>query len=109
MRRYSESVKADVRRRMGPPHRRKVVVWDVAEREDRAIAADLASRARLRERISNGRRQALRPHADNGNAMRVSTLESRLDELGVFRAFSRPRVSNDNQYSESLFRTARPA
>ncbi len=86
---------------------RKVVVWDVAEREDPAIAADLVSRACLRERISKRRRQPLILHADNGNAMRAATLESRLEELGVLRSFSRPRVSNDNPYSESLFRTAK--
>ena len=33
--------------------------------------------------------------------------ESRLEELGVLRSFSRPRVSNDNPYSESLFRTVK--
>jgi len=102
MRRYSEAVKADVRRRMGPPHRQSV-----AEREDAQIATDLVSRACLRERISKGRRQPLILHADNGNAMRAATLESRLEELGVRRSFSRPRVSNDNPYSESLFRTAK--
>ena len=84
---------------------RKVVAWDVAEREDSQIAADLISRACLRERISKGRPQPLILHADNGNAMRAATLESRLEELGVLRSFSRPRVSNDNPYSESLFRT----
>jgi len=47
---------------------RKVVAWDVAEREDPAIAADLVSRACLRERISKGRQQPLILHADNGNA-----------------------------------------
>jgi transposase InsO family protein len=43
--------------------------------------------------------------------MRGATLESRLEEMGVLRSFSRPRVSNDNPYSESLFRTVkyRPA
>ena len=56
---------------------RKVVAWDVAEREDPAIAADLVSRACLRERISKGRKQPLVLHADNGNAMRAATLESR--------------------------------
>jgi transposase InsO family protein len=86
---------------------RKVVAWDVAEREDSAIAADLVSKACLRERISKGRRQPLILHADNGNAMRVAKLESRLEELGVLRSFSRPRVSNDNPYSDSLFRTAK--
>ena len=86
---------------------RKVVAWDVAEREDPAIAADQASRACLRERISKGRKQPLILHADNGNAMRATKPESRLEELGVLRSFSRPRVSNNNPYSESLFRTAK--
>jgi len=84
---------------------RKVVAWDVDEREDSAIAADLVSRACLRERISKGRKQPLILRADNGNAMRAATLESRLEELGVLRSFSRPRVSNDNPYSESLIRS----
>jgi hypothetical protein len=39
--------------------------------------------------------------------LRAATLESRLEELGVLRSFSRPRVSNDNPYCESLFRTAK--
>jgi transposase InsO family protein len=39
--------------------------------------------------------------------MRAATLESRLEELGVLRSFSRPRVSNDNPYSESMFRTVK--
>ena len=86
---------------------RKVVAWDVAEREDPAIAADLVSRACMCERISKGRKQPLLLHADNGNAMSAATLESRLEELGVLRSFSRPRVSNDNPYSESLFRTVK--
>jgi transposase InsO family protein len=86
---------------------RKVVAWDVAEREDAQIAADLVGRACLRKRISKGCRQPLVLHADNGNAMRAATLAARLEELGVLRSFSRPRVSNDNPYSESLFRTVK--
>jgi transposase InsO family protein len=73
-----------------------VVAWDVAEREEAQIAADLVSRACLRERISKGRPSPLILHADNGNAMRAATLESRLEELGVLRCFFRPRVRNDN-------------
>jgi putative transposase len=84
---------------------RKVVAWDVAEHEDVAIAADLVSRACLRERIREKRQQSLILHADNGNAMRAAILESRLEELCVLRSFSKPQVSNDNPYSESLFRT----
>ena len=74
----------------------KIVAWDVAEREDAQIAAELVSRACLQERISRPRPQPLILHADNGNAMRAATLESRLEELGVLRSFSRSRVSNDN-------------
>ena len=84
-----------------------MVAWDAAEREDPAIAADLVSRACLRERISKSRRQPLILHSDNGNAMRAATLESWMDELGVLRSFSRPRVPNDYPYSESLLRTAK--
>jgi transposase InsO family protein len=58
---------------------RKVVAWDVAEREDPAIAADLVSWACLCERISKSRQQPLILHADSGNAMRGATLESRLE------------------------------
>ncbi len=76
--------------------RRKVVAWDVAEREDPAIAADLVSRACLRERISRGRKQPLNLRANNGDAIRAATLESRLEALDVLRSFSRPRVPNDN-------------
>ena len=39
--------------------------------------------------------------------MRAATLKSRMEELGVLRSFSRPRFSNDNRYSESLFRTVK--
>ena len=39
--------------------------------------------------------------------LRGATMESRLEEMGMLRSFSRPRVSNDNPYSESLFRTAK--
>ena len=90
---------------------RKVVAWDVAEVESAQIAADLMQRACLMERYRRpsgfGSRQCRQPplilHADNGNAMRGATLE----EMGVLRSFSRPRVSNDNPYSESLFRTVK--
>jgi putative transposase len=44
------------------------VAWDVAEREEPAIAADLVSKACLRERISKGRQMPLTLHTDNGNA-----------------------------------------
>jgi len=86
---------------------RKIVAWEVVDREDSKIAADLVNRVCLKEWISKGRPHPLILHADNGNAMWAATLESRLEELGVLRSFSRPRVSNDNPFSESLFRTVK--
>jgi transposase InsO family protein len=44
-------------------------------------------------------------HSDNGAPMRSYTLAAKLAELGVKRSFSRPGVSNDNAFAESLFRT----
>jgi len=50
---------------------RKVVAWDVEECEDAKLAAELVSRACLKERISRHRKQPLILHADNGNALAV--------------------------------------
>ena len=90
MRRNCEAVNAGVRRLISPPQR--------------LIAADPVSWACLKDRISKTRKQPLILHAENGNAMRAATLESRPAELGVLRSFSIPRVCIDNMYSQSLFR-----
>ena len=44
-------------------------------------------------------------HSDNGGSMKGSTMVATLRSLGVMASLSRPAVSNDNPYSESLFRT----
>jgi transposase InsO family protein len=44
-------------------------------------------------------------HSDNGSPMKGSTMLATLQRLGVVPSFSRPGVSNDNPYSEALFRT----
>lgn len=44
-------------------------------------------------------------HSDNGGAMKGATMLATLQRLGVVPSFSRPRVSDDNPYSESLFKT----
>jgi putative transposase len=64
-------------------------------------------RASLRERISKGCCQPLVLHTDNCKAMHAATLDARLEEQGVLRSYSRPRMSNDNPYSESMFRTVK--
>ena len=44
-------------------------------------------------------------HSDNCGPMKGATMLATLHNLGVIPSFSRPTVSNDNAYSESLFRT----
>jgi transposase InsO family protein len=44
-------------------------------------------------------------HSDNGSPMKGATMLATLQALGVMPSFSRPAVSNDNPYSESLFKT----
>jgi putative transposase len=44
-------------------------------------------------------------HSDNGGPMKGSTMLATLQKLGVVASFSRPRVSDDNPFSEALFRT----
>lgn len=46
-------------------------------------------------------------HADNGAVMRSHDLLDALEEAGVIASFSRPRVSDDNPFSESLFKTVK--
>lgn len=44
-------------------------------------------------------------HSDNGSPMKGATLQATIKRLGATASFSRPGVSNDNPYSEALFRT----
>lgn len=46
-------------------------------------------------------------HADNGSPMKGATMKVTMERLGVVASFSRPRVSNDNPFSEALFRTCK--
>jgi len=81
---------------------RKVVGWEIHEEESSERAAQLLRRAYLRENIGG---VPLVLHSDNGSPMKGATLLATLHALGVIPSFSRPSVSNDNPYSESLFRT----
>ena len=46
-------------------------------------------------------------HGDNGSTLKATTVLAMLHWLGVKPSYSRPRVSDDNAYAESLFRTAK--
>ncbi len=83
---------------------RKVVGWEVNPVENADCAAKLLHKAVLAEGC------LLDPpvlHADNGGPQKGFTMKAKLEALGVTPSYSRPRVSNDNPYSESLFRTVK--
>lgn len=81
---------------------RSIVGWEVHEQESAEAAGKLVERA-CRER--NVDSQRLHLHSDNGGPMKGATMLATLQRLGVVASFSRPRVSDDNPYSEALFRT----
>ena len=81
---------------------RKIVGWSVEESEQGELAQLLFEDTILRE---NAEGQGLCLHSDNGAPMTSSTLKSTLDRLQVTRSLSRPGVSDDNAFPESLFRT----
>jgi transposase InsO family protein len=81
---------------------RKIVGWEVHERECGELASHLVERICREEGIPRGQ---LTLHADNGGPMKGATLLVTLERLGVAPSHSRPRVSDDNPFSESLFKT----
>src|ERR671915_196508 len=83
---------------------RKIVGWEVYARESAEYAAEVVRRAVLAEGCVD---QPPVLHADNGSPMKGETLLETLYRLGVATSYSRPRTSNDNPYSEALFRTCK--
>lgn len=81
---------------------RKIVAAKVFEEESMDHSAALFTQACFFHGI---RPEGLVLHSDNGSPMKGSTMLATLHKLGVVPSFSRPSVSNDNPYSESLFRT----
>lgn len=81
---------------------RKIVGWQVHSEELSALSADLMVDICQREGVKHNQ---VTLHSDNGSPMKGATMLATLQELGVVPSFSRPSVSNDNPYSESVFRT----
>ena len=79
---------------------RKIVGWEVHEYESAEISSEIMIRLEHEYGI-NG----IRLHSDRGSPMKGSTMLLTLYNLGVISSYSRPRVSDDNPYSESLFKT----
>ncbi len=85
---------------------RYVVGWMLSTRESAVLARELVEQAVEREAVPAGQ---LTLHQDRGAPMRSKTLAELMVDLGVEASFSRPHTSNDNPYSESLFKTTKYA
>jgi len=81
---------------------RKIVGWQVYEHEDSECAADIMRDIAQREGLGP---EQITLHSDNGGPMKGASMLATLQALGIMPSFSRPAVSNDNPYSESLFKT----
>ncbi len=81
---------------------RKIVGWQVFDCESAELASELLQDICQRCSIAPGQ---LTVHSDNGSPMKGETMLATMQRLGVAHSRSRPAVSNDNPYSESLFKT----
>jgi transposase InsO family protein len=79
---------------------KSIVGWEIHVREDPLLARDLFQRLSRKMNLSG-----VHLHADNGGPMKGLSLLALLYMLGVGFSFSRPRVSNDNPFIESFFKT----
>lgn len=82
---------------------RKIVGWEVYEDESSDQAAQVLRKTRIAESIVPDHKIVL--HSDNGSPMKGATMLATMQKMGVVPSFSRPSVSNDNPFSESLFKT----
>ena len=82
-------------------HLKMYLGWMLAPEECKHLAAQLFAETIARHGIEPG----LQVHMDRGSAMKSDTLAQLLASLGASRSFSRPRVSDDNPFSESQFKT----
>lgn len=85
---------------------RKIVGWEIHERDDADHAVSLLKRTALAEGIHAMTDKPVL-HGDNGSTLKATTVLAMLHWLGVKPSYSRPRVSDDNAYVESLFKTAK--
>jgi transposase InsO family protein len=87
---------------------RKIVGWQIYDAESSELASEVMRDICERKNIAPNQ---VVLHSDNGSPMKGATMLATLQALGVMPSFSRPAVSNDNPYSESLFKTLkyRPA
>jgi len=81
---------------------RKIIAAQIFDKESMDHSSALLAHACM---VHGVQPEELVLHSDNGGPMKGATMLATLHKLGVVPSFSRPSVSNDNPYSESLFRT----
>jgi transposase InsO family protein len=79
---------------------RSIVGWAIYETESDDHARELFELITQREGVCPEY-----VHSDNGGAMKGITLVAFYYRLGIIPSFSRPRVSDDNPFIESFFKT----
>jgi transposase InsO family protein len=85
---------------------RRIVKAVVHQRESSDLAAIALEQAYLEHGV---RPHTITLHSDNGSPMKGATFLATMQALGVVPSFSRPGVSDDNPFSEALFRTLKYA
>jgi putative transposase len=83
---------------------RKIVGWQIYEHESSERASEMMIDICRKEGVKQGQ---VVLHSDNGSPMKGATMLATLQSLGIMPSLSRPSVSNDNPYSEALFRTVK--
>jgi putative transposase len=81
---------------------RMIVHWEIHEVENADLASEMIEAACVKQGICKNQ---ITLHSDNGGPMKGATMLATLHRLGITPSFSRPRVSDDNPFSESLFKT----
>jgi putative transposase len=81
---------------------RKIVGFDVYDVQSAEHAASSVFKACLAENVS---KDQITLHSDNGKPMKGNMMLAMLQSLGIAPSFSRPSVSDDNPFSEALFKT----
>lgn len=81
---------------------KKIVGWNIHASQESNLSAVLLEEICIKENINKNQ---LVVHSDNGGPMKGATMLATMQKLGVVPSFSRPSVSNDSPFSESLFKT----
>lgn len=79
---------------------RVIVGWEIHEKESSELSSALMTKICTESQV-----RGVRLHSDRGGPMKGATMLATLQKLGVIPSFSRPSVSDDNPYSEALFKT----